>query len=46
MTYSEHLKANWKVAFKGVLLVVFHFTHGILPIELTSHEYWNINLKK
>jgi len=28
------------------LLVVFHFTHGILPIKLTSHEYWNLNLKK
>ncbi len=46
MTYFEHLKANWKVSLKGLVLSMFHFTHGLIPVKVTSHEYWGVNLTK
>ncbi len=44
--YLEHLLANWKVAEKAFLLMVFHFLHGIVPCRFTEHEYWGLNLYK
>jgi hypothetical protein len=46
MSYWAHLVLNWKVAAKGLLLAAFHFAHGLVPIELTSHERWGINFNK
>jgi hypothetical protein len=42
--FFAHLLQNWKVAFKGILLVLFHLIHGIIPVKWTDHEYWNLNL--
>jgi hypothetical protein len=43
-SYMEHLKANLKVAFKCFVLSLFHLAHGIVPMEITSHKYWNYYL--
>ncbi len=42
MTYKKHLKENWKAGLKLLILAVFHFTHGIIRTEKTSHKYWGI----
>jgi len=42
MVYYKHLKANWKVAGRGLILALFHFIHGVIPCKMTSHEYWKI----
>jgi len=43
MKYFKHLKKNWKVGFKLALLSFFHFLHGIIRTEKTSHKYWGIS---
>jgi len=40
--YFRHLCSNWKVTFKCLVLALFRFAHGVLPVEATSHEYWGI----
>jgi hypothetical protein len=40
--YFIHLKANWKVAGKSLVLFLFHFFHGLIPRKLTEHEFWGI----
>ncbi len=44
MNYLKHLGLNIKVALKGVILVLFHLVHGLIPIKLTDHEYWSFRL--
>jgi hypothetical protein len=46
MKYFTHLSKNWIVAYKGLLLGLFHFTHGLIPVKFTSHEYWGLNFNK
>ena len=43
MTYWQHLRANMKVAARALVLAGFHALHGILPLEITSHEHWGIH---
>ena len=40
MTYKEHLKENFKVGIKCIILALFHILHGIIPCKYTEHEYW------
>ena len=42
MSYFEHLKLNWIVAFRSLIMFLFHFIHGVLPVKYTSHEFWKI----
>jgi hypothetical protein len=42
MKYSEHFVANMKVAARCTILAVFHAIHAIVPVKITSHEYWGI----
>ena len=42
--YFKHLKENWIVAGKAILLFMFHFLHGLIPCKFTEHEYWNLRL--
>jgi hypothetical protein len=42
--YLHHLVINWITAFNALLLFVFHFIHGVLPVKYTSHEFWKISL--
>ena len=42
MNYLKHLKENWKVGIKLAVLSFFHFLHGIIRTEKTSHKYWGI----
>ena len=44
--YFLHFIKNVSVAFMGMVLVVFHVLHAIIPIKYTSHEYWGIRLTK
>jgi hypothetical protein len=46
MNYWLHFKLNMRVAFKCGMLSLFHCIHAILPIDLTSHEYWKIEFGK
>ena len=45
MGYFTHLLLNWTVALKGIILVLFHLLHGLIPAKITSHEYWGFDLK-
>jgi len=40
MNYFEHLIDNFKAGFKLLLLATFHFLHGVIRTEKTSHKYW------
>jgi hypothetical protein len=42
MIYREHIKENWKAGIKLAILSLFHFIHGIIRHEKTSHKYWGI----
>jgi hypothetical protein len=42
VTYREHLQANWKVAWKSLVMCLFHFAHGLVPCRWTAHEYWGV----
>jgi len=42
MSYWKHLCLNMKVVIRCLIMAVFHFLHGILPIKYTSHEFWKI----
>lgn len=42
MRYFQHFKVNIKVALRCLVLTLFHFAHGMVPIKLTSHVYWGI----
>jgi len=44
--YLKHLLSNWFVAFKSLLLFIFHFLHGLVPCKYTSHEYLGFHLYK
>jgi hypothetical protein len=44
--YFIHLIVNWKVAGKSLLMFLFHFIHGVVPVKYTSHKYWNISLSE
>jgi len=37
MTYFEHLKANWKVAFHSLNDFFEHFIHGLIPYISWKH---------
>ena len=37
MTYLEHLKANWKVAFHSLDDFLEHFLHGLIPYIRWRH---------
>ena len=45
MNYFEHLKNNWREGFKLLLLSLFHFLHGVIRTEKTSHKYWGDRIK-
>lgn len=45
MSYFKHFKANMVVAFRCFILFLFHFSHAILPMKFTSHEYWKFGMK-
>jgi hypothetical protein len=38
--YFHHLKANWKVAGRCLIMCCFHFMHGIIPLRITEHGFW------
>ena len=45
MGYLKHLRDNWKVAGRSLVacqveMTLWHFVHGLLPTELTSHHRW------
>jgi hypothetical protein len=42
MTYTEHMKDNFRVGVKLAILSIFHFVHGMIRTEKTSHKYWGI----
>ena len=42
MKYFAYLKDNWKVGVKLALLSIFHFLHGVIRTEKTSHKYWGL----
>ena len=42
MNYFEHFADNCKAGFKLLLLSFFHFLHGIVRNEKTSHKYWGV----
>jgi hypothetical protein len=44
MNYFKHLLANWMVSIRAVLLALFHFVHGVIPVKYTSHNYWDFFL--
>jgi len=46
MSYFTHFRINIKIAGKAFLLFLFHFIHAVIPISITSHEYWGIKLTK
>lgn len=51
MDYFTHLKANWRVASNATLqgrlvMALFHFAHGIVPVRWTEHTWWGINPHK
>jgi membrane protein YdbS with pleckstrin-like domain len=43
--YFRHLIANWKVSARAVVLALFHFVHGIIPVKYTSHNWWGFSLR-
>lgn len=44
MNYFEHLIDNFKAGLKLAALSFFHFLHGVIRTEKTSHKYWGIGL--
>ena len=44
--YFYHLILNWAVAFRALLLFLFHFAHGVVPCKYTDHEHWGISLSE
>jgi hypothetical protein len=42
MNYLDHLKVNFKVAGRCLLLMILHAAHGLIPVKWTSHEFWGI----
>jgi hypothetical protein len=42
--YFDHLRENWRVAGRGLLICFFHFVHGLIPVKYTSHNYWGFSL--
>ena len=42
MTYFEHLIHNWKAGVRLTVLSFFHFVHGVIRTEKTSHKYWGM----
>jgi len=46
MNYFKHMGINLIVAYKALLLCIFHLIHAVIPFEFTSHEYWGLNLTK
>ena len=42
MNYFEHLIDNFKAGIKLAILSLFHFVHGVIRTEKTSHKYWGI----
>lgn len=42
MNYKEHLLDNWKAGISLALLSLFHFVHGVIRTEKTSHKYWGL----
>jgi hypothetical protein len=40
--YFKHLWLNWKVAGNALILVLFHFVHGLIPVCVTDHNFWGI----
>jgi hypothetical protein len=42
--YTCHLLANWKVGTRGIVVALFHFIHGIIPVKYTSHNYWGFTM--
>ncbi|WP_154658867.1 hypothetical protein [Desulfocurvibacter africanus] len=43
-SYIIHLWRNWRTALMALILAVFHFIHGLIPIGLTEHDRWGIGL--
>ncbi len=44
MTYFEHLKANWKVAFHSFNDFLEHFIHGLLPCIKWEHKQPDVSI--
>jgi hypothetical protein len=41
--YFRHLVLNWNVAGRSLIMCLFHFIHGIIPVKITEHEFWGFN---
>lgn len=41
-SYWRHLKDNWLVAARCLLLALMHALHGLIPCRFTEHEYWGL----
>jgi hypothetical protein len=41
--YFKHLLLNCKVAGRSVIMALFHFVHGIIPVKYTSHDSWGFS---
>jgi hypothetical protein len=46
MPYWKHFSLNMGVAVRCLLMAAFHAAHALLPVELTSHEYWGFRFNK
>ena len=40
--YIRHFCLNIGVFFKCIIMAIFHLSHAILPIKITSHNWWGI----
>lgn len=40
--YVRHFGLNFGVFLKCVILAIFHLSHAIIPIKLTSHRWWGL----
>jgi len=46
MNYWVHFRLNMGVALRCAVLAVFHAAHALVPVELTSHEYWGVRFSR
>jgi len=46
MDYWEHMHSNMVVAGKAFLLMLFHFTHALLPVQYMDPHWWGLHLNK
>ncbi len=44
MNYFKHFTANMVVAFRCLILFLFHFFHAVFPTKYTSHEFYKFGM--